>query len=169
MHCQWVLTIFAVTYRRAVRFSQDFFLQEFSCKATPEKSCQVLPKILSLARLSVGLTTNLARIKEKSCVPCANRMASNFLPKLVHMLLFSAGKKLNFHFLNSPIFGYCRLRSTRDEKEAARQREFATRKSAKYNVLSNGSEPFLGLWEHTIYCERWAITDEQKGESIRKQ
>ena len=33
---------------------------------------------------------------------------TNFLPKLLNMLLFSAGKKkLNLHFLNSPVFGYC--------------------------------------------------------------
>ncbi len=59
----------------AVRFPQDFFLQEFSCKATPENSCQVLPKILSLARLSVRLTQDITRILEKSCVPCENRTA----------------------------------------------------------------------------------------------
>ena len=30
---------------------------------------------------------------------------TNFWPKLVHMPLFSVEKNLNFHFLNSPIFG----------------------------------------------------------------
>ncbi len=34
-------------------------------------------------------------------------VVTNFLPKLLNMLLFSTGKKLNFHLLNSPIFGYC--------------------------------------------------------------
>ena len=35
-------------------------------------------------------------------------LQSNFLPKLFHILLFSTGKKkLNFHILNSPIFGFC--------------------------------------------------------------
>ena len=33
---------------------------------------------------------------------------TNFLPKLMDILLFSTKKKMNFHFLNSPIFGYCR-------------------------------------------------------------
>ncbi len=36
---------------------------------------------------------------------------TNFLPKLVDMLFFS-GKKLNFHFLNSPIFGRCPCQHT---------------------------------------------------------
>ena len=31
----------------------------------------------------------------------------NFLPNLVYMLLFSRGKKLNFHFWFCPIFGLC--------------------------------------------------------------
>ena len=63
----------------AVHFPQDFFLQEFSHKATPEKSCEVLPKILSLARLSVPLTQDITRILEKSCPTCVNQTASLFL------------------------------------------------------------------------------------------
>ena len=62
----------------AVRFSQDFFLQEFSRKATPEMSCQFLPKILSLARLSVRLTQDVTRISNKSCMACVNRTAPFF-------------------------------------------------------------------------------------------
>ncbi len=33
---------------------------------------------------------------------------TNFLPKLLNMLLFFYGKKLNFYLLNSPIFRCCR-------------------------------------------------------------
>ncbi len=39
-------------------------------------ACQVLPKILSLARLSVRLTQDVRRILVRSCVHCANRTAS---------------------------------------------------------------------------------------------
>ncbi len=39
-----------------------FSLHEFLRKATPQMSCQVLPKILSLARLSVRLTTNKRKV-----------------------------------------------------------------------------------------------------------
>ena len=63
--CLWCCSIFT-----------RFFLQEFSHRATPEISFKVLPKILSLARLSVQLTQDVTGISNKSCLPCVNQTAS---------------------------------------------------------------------------------------------
>ncbi len=40
---------------------------------------------------------------------------TNFLPKLINMLLFSTEKKLNFHFWFSPIFRLCRSHAPRED------------------------------------------------------
>ena len=95
---------------RAVWFSQDFFLQEFSHKATPEMSCQVLPQILSLARLSVRLTQGVIRMTNKSYMACVNRTAPE---KLLWTGLQLSGLDINWILSRFELRGWAAYRKKR--------------------------------------------------------